>query len=646
MGRFVIGVSMAGHQLDPFLGKLHQAGIHGIGGGSEGLVHIAHHRAQRTQNHVVGVEIVGVHGVVNHRGVLLIGEEHHHQIVLRINHREGAGPALVADGVTRSMGGKVVHPANLSLPPPSQTPGGVAQALGLGKFVYGILGEELMTAVAAGEHHRGQPRQILCIGEQACMTGDAAHGVIGLLIVDLAPDGVCPDVLEGNGAVPGVALELSCGAILFLEAVLQGVVGHMGQAHGVPEGLLQEGIQPFARHLLHDKAQKHVVHIRVDCLAAWLIGQRRGQNHLQSFLPVLGEQGVAHALLGLLGDLVKLVIVILRVRIKAGLMHQDVPNGELGLPRQDLSLHFLRGPVLENGGSLIVKLRIEIRDASIQADLAPVHQVLQRIVHRVHLGIGGQVIQGVRRHRYIVLVTWLNPGSVGTIAVGGAPGFIDHQLAIFDHGQLSAGEAVFHFSADEIADELHGAGIHPHLRRVPVYDHRIWNMYRHSACQLAGGDPRHLDGIGSVQGYIGNVQLPGATRQHGGRIHLYVIDKHPETGHPFGDSHVQLTLARKASEAKEIVHHQGVIHIAAPVREGHHRLPLSLWKRRLRHMALRQSLIGRIRPPRCQGRHSRRYGHHGRQGQPQHITKHSFLHPEDSLLYACSCIPCKFLKEL
>ena len=143
MGRFVIGVSMAGHQLDPFLGKLHQAGIHGIGGGSEGLVHIAHHRAQRTQNHVVGVEIVGDHGVVNPRGVLLIGEEPPHQIVLRINHREGAGPALVADGVTRSMGGKVVHPANLSLPPPSQTPGGVAQALGLGKFVYGILGEEL-----------------------------------------------------------------------------------------------------------------------------------------------------------------------------------------------------------------------------------------------------------------------------------------------------------------------------------------------------------------------------------------------------------------------------------------------------------------------------------------------------------------------
>ena len=54
------------------------------------------------------------------------------------------------------MSGEVVHTAHLSLPPPAQAPGGGVQALGLGKLIHNVLGEELVAAIATGQHNGGQ----------------------------------------------------------------------------------------------------------------------------------------------------------------------------------------------------------------------------------------------------------------------------------------------------------------------------------------------------------------------------------------------------------------------------------------------------------------------------------------------------------
>ena len=77
MGVLIISALVGGHQLDALGGELGQRGVHGVGGGGEGLIHKAHHRAQATQNHVVGIEVVGVHLVVQHGGVFLVGQQHH-----------------------------------------------------------------------------------------------------------------------------------------------------------------------------------------------------------------------------------------------------------------------------------------------------------------------------------------------------------------------------------------------------------------------------------------------------------------------------------------------------------------------------------------------------------------------------------------
>ena len=184
----------------------------------------------------------------------------------------------MADGAAGGMGGEVVVTACVALPPPAQPPGGRLDALGLCELVDDIGAKVLMAAVAAGEHQGGQLGQILRIGEEARVAGYAVHGVERLLIVDLALDHIGADVGEVDRAVPGVALELCCGAVILGKAIFQGVVGDVLEAHRGPEGLLEELVQPLAGHLLDDEAEKHIVHVGVLGLGAGLIGQRGGQH--------------------------------------------------------------------------------------------------------------------------------------------------------------------------------------------------------------------------------------------------------------------------------------------------------------------------------------------------------------------------------
>ena len=48
----------------------------------------------------------------------------------------------------------------------------------------------------------------------------------------------------------------------------------MGQTHGVPEGLLQESVQPLAGDGFNGEGQQPIVHVRVNGLGARLVHQR------------------------------------------------------------------------------------------------------------------------------------------------------------------------------------------------------------------------------------------------------------------------------------------------------------------------------------------------------------------------------------
>ena len=589
MGSLVIGVLVARHQADTVVGHLEGHGVHGVHAGAHGVIDQTHHGAQSAQDHVVGVEVVGSYIGVNDGGVLLVGQQHHHQVVLGVNDGEGAGPALVADGGVGGLDAEIAAAAQLSLTPPAQAPGGVVQALGLGELVHDVLAEELVAAVAAGQHDGGQLGQVLGVGEQARVAGDAAHGVVGLLVVDLALDGVLSDILEADNAVAGVAVELGGGAVVLVKAVLEGIVGDVGQAHGVPEGLLQELVQAHAGDLLDDEAQQHVVHVGVDGLAARLVGQGRGQHHLEGGLPVLGEQGVVHALLGQLGDLVELVVVVLGVGVEAGLVHQDVPDGQLGLPLEDLGLVLRAGALLEDGLALVVKLGEELGDGVVQRDVVHVgalgEHVLQGVVDGVHLGVGRQVVQSVGGDGDIVLVALLDPGALGVVAVDGAPGVgVDH-LAVLHHGQLGAGEAVLHLGGDEVIDDAQDLIVHAHVGGQAGDNGGVGDADGNGARQGGGGDGGDLDGVGAVHGQIGDVHLVGAAALHGGGVHLGVVDEQPQAGDAGGQGDVQLALIGVAVKAVQAVHGQGIVHIPGPVGEGDLGLPALLGKGGLGHSA-------------------------------------------------------------
>ena len=416
------------------------------------------------------------------------------------------------------------------------------------------------------------------------MTGDATHSVIGLLVVNLSLNSIGADILKADGAVAGVAVELGGGTVVLFKAVLKGIVGDVGQAHGVPEGLLQELVQTLAGDLLNDEAQQHVVHVGVDGLGAGLIGQGRGQHLGEGGGAVLGEQGVVHALFGLLGDLIELVVVVLGVGVKAGLVHQDVPDGELGLPLENPGLILLAGARLEDGFALVIKLGEEFGDGVVQRDVVHVgalsEYVLEGVVHRVHLGVGGQIVQGVGGDGDIVLVTLLNPAAVLVVAVDGAVGLADYQLAVLHHGQLRAGEAVLDLGVNVVADDAQNFLVHAHVGGSALNHGGVGDADGDGVLQAGGGDGGDLDSVGSVDGQVGDIHPVGLTAAHGGGVHLGVVDKQLQAGDAGGQGDIKLALLLIAAKAVQAVHGQSIVHIPGPVGEGNLSLPVLLGQRR------------------------------------------------------------------
>ena len=167
----------------------------------------------------------------------------------------------MANGIGGCLRTEIPAALVVALTPPAQTPVGSVLLLGCGKGVHHVAGEVAVLAVAAGEHDRGQFCQLGSVGEQACMAGNTAHRVVALLVVHLALNGGGAHTGKGDGTITGVAVQLGSGAVVGGKAVQQGVVGGVGQTHGIPEGLLQEGVQTLAGDGFNGEGQQHIVHV-------------------------------------------------------------------------------------------------------------------------------------------------------------------------------------------------------------------------------------------------------------------------------------------------------------------------------------------------------------------------------------------------
>ena len=266
--------------------------------------------------------------------------------------------------------------------------------------------------------------------------------------------------------------------------------------------------------------------------------------------------------------------MVLGVRVKAGLVHQDVPDGQLALPGADLRLLCRAGAGLEDGLPLIVKFREELGDGVVQGDVVALvaEHVLKGVVDGVHLRVGGQVIEGIGGDGDIVAVTGLDAAVVMAVAVHSAPRLVDHQLAVLHHSQLCAGEAVLHLGLDQIANQRQRIRVHAHILRAPADERGIGDVDGDG--EGGWGDGGDLDGVGTVHSQAGDIHLPGAPRPHAGGVNLGIVDKEAEAGHALGGGDVQLALVTEAGEAVQAVHCQRVVNIALPIGEGDSPLPI------------------------------------------------------------------------
>ena len=133
-------------------------------------------------------------------------------------------------------------------------------------------------------------------------------------------------------------------------------------------------IQLHAGNLFDDQSQKHVVDIGVNGFASRLILQRRFQNHFLCrgfFHRIQIVDAVDNSIVFVIR-----IVMILRIGWEAGLVFQNILKGHRILA-QDCRTGF------------VLKLREVALDRIGNVNLPFADQHLQRIVGRVHFGIGG-----------------------------------------------------------------------------------------------------------------------------------------------------------------------------------------------------------------------------------------------------------------
>ena len=571
MSVHVVCTGVGSSDPDTLDGQLMHGSINGLGSGVDGVVDIAHGDVQSTGQGVVGPEVVGALLGSENGGVLLVGQNDNDQILLGIDQGQSTGPALVAEGLVGGLSGPVGLTGQLALTPPAQAPLSEVQGLGLDELLHGGGGEVVVLAVAAGQHDGAQLGQILGVGIHTGVAGDAVHGVVALLIVNGALADAVTHVVEGHHALVVVAaqvvqvstlvaVQLGGGTLVDGPAVLQGVVGDVVQAHGGPEDGVEILVQAHAGDLLDHEAQQHVVGIGVGGLGAGLILQGRSHDHLVTVLAALSVQHVG-ALGGVVqgsGGLVEVVVVIHVVSLEAGLMHQNVLDGDAALPLLgSLQIRSVVGAVQVDVDGAVDELGEQIHDLGVQIQLALVVQVLDGVVHGVHLGVGSQVVQSLGGDVHAVLLGDL--GAVSVPAIDMAVGAVLDQLAVLDDRDLSAGEAVLDGGVHEIVDHVQGGSVHANVLGLTLDDDGVTGADGDDLVLAHGGDVGDLNGVDAVHGDVSDVDHVGLAADHALGADLNIVDEQTEGLNGCVQGDVDLALVTVTVPAAQAVDGQGVV---------------------------------------------------------------------------------------
>ena len=263
---------------------------------------------------MVAHKVVRVNLVVNDRRVLGIGEQHQAGVVVDINDGKCTGPASVANGfsVCNWREGPLV--ANVTLTPPAQAVGDVG-VLWLDELVVNILAEEHGIAVATTVHNSlDKNGQVGSVCKQTSVTRDSTHGVVGLLVMDRALNGIGAHVVKGNQSVTSVAVKLGSCDSVSLEAVVQWVKRDVLESQWLVKSFLNVLVKALIGDLLDNKTKQHVVYVGIGSLGAWDVLQRGLDDLLQNLVAILGVQLLVCVWLRIVRLLwVVVAVVILRI---------------------------------------------------------------------------------------------------------------------------------------------------------------------------------------------------------------------------------------------------------------------------------------------------------------------------------------------
>ena len=259
--------------------------------------------------------------------------------------------------------------------------------------------------------------------------------------------------------------------------------------------------------------------------------------------------------------------MVLGVCREACLMAQDIAQGQFCFPLLvDLQARVLVAVVGNVDGVLHKGAAQQVYQTAVQIGLALRDKVLQCVVCGVHLGVGGQIVQGIVGHSRAVGLG----GAVRVIGVDLAPGVLVHQLAVFHNGHLCAREAIVHVCLNDLLQQFQCIAVDAHVLQAALLHGGV--AHPHGHLFAAGTDAAHLNGVAAVDGLAGDVHVPHAACRHGSGVDLAVIDEQVKAGHARLGLHAQRSLPCVAHKGVHVVHGQRIVGVALPV--GEHRLAL------------------------------------------------------------------------
>ena len=224
----------------------------------------------------------------------------------------------------------------MTLTPPAQTVGDVG-VLWLDELVVNVLAEKHGVAITATVHNGlDKNSKVRCVCKQTSVTRDAAHGVVGLLVMNGTLNGVCTHVVKGNQTVTSIAVKLGSCDSVSLKAVVQWVERNVLEPQWLVESFLNVLVKALVGDLLDDKTKEHVVYVGIGSLSTWDVLQRGLDDLLQNLIAILRVQLLVSVWLRIVRLLwVVVAVVVLRIWWESSLMLKNLTNGKVILA-QDL----------------------------------------------------------------------------------------------------------------------------------------------------------------------------------------------------------------------------------------------------------------------------------------------------------------------